>query len=411
MGNSKKREERSKKAQQKKVQQIATWGVIALAIVGLGWWLSQDSGTRPNELVGNGVDKTVLFEDDHIKGAENPTVTLVEYGDFQCPACASVAPIVADMVEMFPNDLRVVFRHYPLTAIHPHAVAAARAAEAASQQGKFWEMHDILFERQREWAGGAQGAAANPINFFSQYATELGLDVDQFGSDFTSAVVRDKVNRDANDATSRSLRGTPSFLLNGEEIPNPGSAGQLAAMIQAAIDAAPLPDAPQTAVHEHADIAVFIDGTQLDFSLPKYQSPDDDYKHEYLHFHDGVGTVVHKHQTGHTLGDLFESIGIGFSRGCLTLDTGERYCNTNTKSLKFFVNGEENAAFDTYEFSDEDQILISYGPTDEDVSAQLAAVTDDACIYSETCPERGTPPTESCVGGLGTTCDSGSHSE
>lgn len=413
MSKEAKRAARTARARAKKMQKRLGWLVFIGVIIGGLWWLSQGDGGGDRATITTPDDTTVVFQDDQVKGGENARVTLVEYGDFQCPACGRIAPVVKEIGEQFGEQLRIVYRHYPLTSIHPHAQSSAQASEAAGLQGKFWEMHDILFERQSEWGQvntGPGGAPPIPMNVYIQYAEELGLDTDRFAEDFNSSVVKEKIARDLQDATSRSLRGTPSFLLNGQYINTPGSAEEFAALIQAAVDNAPAPEVENVSVHEHADFAVYLNGEQVDFSKEEYQSNDEDHKHEYTHLHDGVGHIIHKHRTGVSIGELFDSIGMNFSQACFALDTGEQFCNSNTKSLKFFVNGEENSRFGDYEIADLDQILISYGPKDEDVSEQLESLTDEACIYSETCPERGTPPEEACVGGIGSECEADGHS-
>jgi hypothetical protein len=98
------------------------------------------------------------------------------------------------------------------------------------------------------------------------------------------------------------------------------------------------------------------------------------------------------------MGDFFTSLGIEFNKDCFILDTGERYCSEGDKKLQFFVNGAENNQFDNYEFSDLDRLLITYGDTSSEViQKQISSVTDQACLYSEKCPERGKPPTENCA--------------
>lgn len=120
----------------------------------------------------------------------------------------------------------------------------------------------------------------------------------------------------------------------------------------------------------------------------------------FTHLHDMEGDVIHKHMSGITLGDFFESIGMNLTETCFKLDDGTAYCNDDTHSLKFYVNGKLNNKFDQYEIQDLDQILISYGvETEDELQVQLKSLTDEACIYSETCPERGSPPDESsCIG-------------
>lgn len=149
---------------------------------------------------------------DHVKGNPDATVTLTEYSDFQCPACASFQPVVAQLMAQYGEQLRFEYKHYPLP-IHNFAQQAAVAAEAASQQGKFFEFHDALFINQKEWA-----ASATPQTFFIKYAEELGLDVDKFKSHQNSSVLRDEVRKDLAEARELGLTGTPTFFLNGERM-------------------------------------------------------------------------------------------------------------------------------------------------------------------------------------------------
>lgn len=147
----------------------------------------------------------------HVKGNPEAGVVLVEYSDFQCPACAQFYPYVKDILSEYPDDIRFEYRHFPLINIHPQAVPAARAAEAAGQQGKFWEMHDKLFEEQNTWAKGS-GAGA----YFNQYAEEIGLDVNLFRRHLNSSTLHGVVDDSFEDARVRGFSGTPTFLLNDE---------------------------------------------------------------------------------------------------------------------------------------------------------------------------------------------------
>ncbi len=351
--------------------------------------------------------------DDHAKGDKDASVVLVEYADFQCPACGAYYPLVSDLRDSFSDSqLRIVFRHFPLSQIHPNAVSASRAAEAAGLQGKFFEMHDIIFENQSKWS-----SVPRPQSLFESYAGEIGLDVDQYKKDFSGSAVRLAVEQQAASANKFGLNSTPSFLLNGVKIDNPRSLDEFVAVVQAKLDQVPAPISSDQgeSVHEHADFAVFLNGKKFDFAGEKYQSNEGDPFHDYMHLHDSVGGIVHKHQTGVSLGEFFDSVGVRLDDKCFVDDKGKEFCTDLNKgmTLKFFVNGEENLDFEDYEFSDLDRILISYGPiVDPAVEGQIASLGDDACIYSETCPERGKPPTESCVGGLGTDCvDNDNHDE
>lgn len=152
-----------------------------------------------------------------VKGSEEATVELVEYGDFQCPACGAVHPLIKQLHEEFEDDLKIVFRHFPLTQIHPNALPAARAAEAAGVQGKFFEMHDKLFENQGEWSN-----TRNTSEIFERYASEIGIDVEQYKTDVSSDPVKDKVSAHTTLGIRAGVQGTPTFILNGETLGNYG---------------------------------------------------------------------------------------------------------------------------------------------------------------------------------------------
>lgn len=149
----------------------------------------------------------------HVKGNPAATVTLTEYSDFQCPACAAFYPYVNALVEQYGDQLKFEYKHFPLISIHPLAVPAAKAAEAAAQQGKFFEMHDKLFENQTTWA-----ASSNPVRFFEGYASEIGLDVELFKQHYKSSLIEDAIEADFEKARELGLTSTPSFFLNGEKM-------------------------------------------------------------------------------------------------------------------------------------------------------------------------------------------------
>lgn len=163
---------------------------------------------------------------DQIKGNPEATVVLVEYSDFECPACASYWPLLGVLAEMYEDDMVFVYRHFPLTNIHRNAHLAARASEAAGLQGRFWEMHDLIFENQFAWRG------RNGKPFFLGYAEELGLDMDKFESDLDSEQVIEKVQSDWASGINADVGGTPTFFINGQRIQNPGSLDEFSALIE-----------------------------------------------------------------------------------------------------------------------------------------------------------------------------------
>lgn len=167
----------------------------------------------------------------HIKGSDKNKVILVEYGDYQCPACGSYYPIVKQVVDKYKDEIQFQFRNLPLSQIHPNAFASARAAEAAGLQGKFWEMHDMLYQQQNTWSD-----ASDPKSYFEDYASQLGLDTAKFKTDFASSAVNDAINADiaAFKKTGVTMQ-TPSFFLNGKSIKTQPSLDSFAKQIDEAL--------------------------------------------------------------------------------------------------------------------------------------------------------------------------------
>jgi len=142
---------------------------------------------------------------DHAQGAEHSPVSVVEYGDFECPICKQAAPAVKLVLERFAARIRFVFRHFPIESAHPHAMHAAQAAEAAGGQGKFWQMHDLLFENQRHLK------MAN----LREYAQRLELDMPRFIAEMDDEIYLQRVREHMAGGTRSHVRGTPTFFING----------------------------------------------------------------------------------------------------------------------------------------------------------------------------------------------------
>ena len=163
-----------------------------------------------------------IGERDHVQGPEDAPVTLVEYGDYECPHCRDVVPIMRELRAQFGNRLRYVFRHFPITTMHPHAQLAAEAAEAAAAQGRFWEMHDLLYERQ----------GALDREQLIQCAERLGLDTQRFERELSEGVYRDRVRKDFMSGVHSGANGTPAFFLNGARYDGPWDLDSLRAEIE-----------------------------------------------------------------------------------------------------------------------------------------------------------------------------------
>ena len=150
----------------------------------------------------------------NVQGPDGAPVTLEEFGDFQCPPCGLLDPVLKQMQGEFGSKLRIVFREFPLVPTHEHALAAARAAEAAGLQGKFWEMHDMLYENQKAWRDVFD---VRPI--FEGYATRIGLDLNRLRTDIGSDVVEKRIFLDGKRGHSLNVNGTPTVFINGREVP------------------------------------------------------------------------------------------------------------------------------------------------------------------------------------------------
>ncbi|HSD98319.1 MAG TPA: thioredoxin domain-containing protein [Patescibacteria group bacterium] len=160
----------------------------------------------------------------------NAKTVLVEYADFQCPACKAYHPVVAQLESVYGTKLNVVYRMFPLKTIHQNAINSARAAYAASRQNAFWPMHDKLFDQQDSWA-----ALSDPESVFIKLAKDAGLNTDQFKKDYESSDSLVFVNTSYDNATAMGLNSTPTFFLNGQHIENPQSYDDFKKLIDSAM--------------------------------------------------------------------------------------------------------------------------------------------------------------------------------
>jgi protein-disulfide isomerase len=185
-----------------------------------------------------GVLTPAVSAQDHVAGHDDAPVTLVEYGDYQCPYCGMAHPIVKAAQHELGSHLRFVYRHFPLAEIHPHARLAAQAAEAAAAQGRFWEMHDMLFEHQN----------ALEAEDLVGYAKSLGLDTGRFARELEAGTYAKRVRDDFRSGARSGVNGTPTFFVNG--VRYDGSWANQEAFIRALRDAARQADRD---VHTTAD--------------------------------------------------------------------------------------------------------------------------------------------------------------
>ncbi len=187
---------------------IIILAVIVAAFIGAVWWSKAEDA------------KTELppQRSQNYYGKLDSKVTLTEFVDFQCEACYAYYPYVKQLKEEYKDRVRFEVRNFPISSGHQHARMAATYAEAAARQGKFWEMHDMIFEGQKVWAGSQA-----PNQYFDQYAEQIGLDMARLKSDIESESVRNVINTDLADVQKLGGNGTPTFVLNGKKIENPGA--------------------------------------------------------------------------------------------------------------------------------------------------------------------------------------------
>jgi protein-disulfide isomerase len=192
---------------------IGTLLLTVAIVIGMAMLFSQ-----PEEVVI--VDSSIVVKEDRpVKGAtESAKVTIVEFSDFQCPTCRAYAPMAEEVIAKYPNDVRFIYRHFPLNTIHPNAQKAAQAAEAARGFDKFWEMHDLLFEEQIVWANLS---SADFDKKLEEYAEKLQIDKSEFQKRIESNEVKEVVTTDYADGVRAGVDGTPTFFINGKSVSAP----------------------------------------------------------------------------------------------------------------------------------------------------------------------------------------------
>jgi protein-disulfide isomerase len=189
--------------------------VVLAGAVAAGWAVLRSSREQKNAAVTPTPDpahEVKGAEPAHMRGNPNASVLLEEFGDFQCPSCGTYHPELKKIEAEFGGKLKVIFRELPLLPMHEHALMAAQAAEAAGVQGKFWEMHDLLYDNQTKWV-----EQKDLVPVFVDYAKQIGINPDQFMKDLNGETVAQRIFQDGKRAHSFGLKGTPSFFVNGKE--------------------------------------------------------------------------------------------------------------------------------------------------------------------------------------------------
>lgn len=195
------------------------FGVLIVGILGALVYTSQSSRLDVSEVNTNQVlagSESSGNIADHVRGNTDSGNLLVEYGDFQCPGCAAAYPHVETVVEQYKDKMAYVYRNFPLSSMHPNALAASTAAEAAGMQDKFWDMYNYLFTNQQDWINAT---ASDRQNLFTKYASQLSLDTDKFTADYESEAVQKKIDFDLAVGGKDRVTGTPTFIFNGEPVP------------------------------------------------------------------------------------------------------------------------------------------------------------------------------------------------
>jgi protein-disulfide isomerase len=244
-------------------------GFLVLVTAGVIIAGAYSSGTSSTTASSTFVSTTApaITSSDWAEGNPNAKVSLIEYGDFECPACGEYFPVVQQLVQNYSSTVLFVFRNFPLYTIHPDAGIGAQAAEAAGLEGgvtKYWAMNNLLYTKQSEWS--TTDPTQVVAKFFNGYAQSLGLDVKQFDVDINSSAVMAKIQNDVNGGTAASIDHTPTFFINNQQIPNPTSAQGFEDALNAAIasstgassTATSTTDAPMISVSSSVPVTVTV---------------------------------------------------------------------------------------------------------------------------------------------------------
>lgn len=195
------------------------FSIIVIAIVGGMIYISTQNRLNMSDITNDQLNTAIAAESrngniaDHEIGSKNAKVTIVEYADYQCPGCSAAAPKTEEIAKKYKDNVRLIFRNFPIAGSHPNARAAAAVAEAAGLQGKFWEMNSLLYSSQDAWKNAS---ATERDTIFRSYAEKLNLNIDQYKIDVASSKVKNKIDFDMALGRKHGVAATPTFYVNGK---------------------------------------------------------------------------------------------------------------------------------------------------------------------------------------------------
>ncbi len=207
-------------------KKFAVWIGVAIILIGVVYGLF-NLANSPQTSTNSSEKLPLVTHEDPVTGNPNTKLTLVEYADFQCPACATYYPLVKQLLIDYKNRIYFVYRYFPLIAVHQNAMISAEAAFAAGLQNKFWEMHDMLFQTQNSWAN-SQNARVT----FIDYAKKLNLNIDKFTKDIDSGEAKNFITDTYNKGIAIGVNSTPTFFINGSKIQNPQTYNDFKTLIE-----------------------------------------------------------------------------------------------------------------------------------------------------------------------------------
>lgn len=207
------------------MKNLLSWGAVLLVLFGVIFGVYKFSANEETKVVAAAGRDSITVEE-NILGAKDSRIAVVEYADFQCPACKAYYEPINRLQAELGDEMVLVYRNFPLRQIHKHAQLSSQAAEAAANQGMFWPYHDLLFKNQESWS-----TESDPTATFEQYAADLELDVEQFKTDMNSDEVKARIQSDVDSGYEAAVTGTPTLFVNGIKLNNPRSYEELKRLV------------------------------------------------------------------------------------------------------------------------------------------------------------------------------------